>query len=63
MEKITASLEVLEVKHRTLDQLPMDILDSIFIKVSRKDLISCLAVCTKFESVIVSSVKLREKVN
>lgn len=62
MEKITASLKVLEVKHSTLDQLPMDILDSIFIKVSRKDLISCLAVCTKFKSVIVSSVKLRNKI-
>lgn len=63
MEKIVEALKILEVKHCTLNELPLDILDDIFVKISRKDLISCLAVCTKFKSVIVSSKKLMNKVN
>lgn len=63
MEDISKSLKVVEIKHCTLDELPSDILDDIFVKVSRKELISCLAVCTRFKSVIVSSQRLMNKVN
>ena len=63
MESILETMIIIKIKQCRLDELPLDILDDIFINVSGKDLISCLAVCTRFNHVIVSSNKLMDKVN